>query len=238
MIKYIKDIENRRNYDLKLIDEKGKKVTIIFPDSWYILPNETLYNTECGHKGSLLVIDEKIISHMLQSGWEIEPIYKCYVGLREKIVANGFSEKEFNEYISYDYKTRYLDETHDVKTSHDENILKHIISIIDAKIYFYKFFNTLQKYTIDPYSEYEKIKEMTNDNITDILVRCCGFNKIESKIDDMITTSIVDYENEFLEYIEKGYKIGFVPPIMINKEKGIIEEYPKEFIEIKKLLKK
>lgn len=238
MIKYIKGIENRYNYDLKLLDEKGKNVTIIFPDSWYILPNETLYNTECGHKGSLLVIDEKIISHMLKKGWKVEPLYEHYIELREKIVANGFSEKEFNEYISYDYKTRYLDETHDVKTSHDENILNHIISIIDAKIYFYKFFNDLQKYTADPYEEYKKIIHMTNDNITDILVRCCHFHKIESKMDNMITTSCVDYEDEFIEYIERGYKIEFVLPIMINKEKGIIEEYPKEFIEIKKLLKK
>ena len=41
----------------------------------------------------------------------------------------------------------------------------------------------------------------------------------------------------FDEYIKSGWTIQFIPPIIINKEKGYIEEYPKEFLTIRRILK-
>jgi len=71
-----------------------------------------------------------------------------------------------------------------------------------------------------------------------MLVRCCGFHKVTSLPDKIITTSLINYEDEFREYIEKGWKIDFLPPIIINESKGTIEEYPEEFLTIRKILKK
>lgn len=77
----------------------------------------------------------------------------------------------------------------------------------------------------------------TKNDIGDILVRCCGFHKIESTLEKTITTSCVDYEIQFEEYIKKGWKIQFVSPIIINQKLGEVEKYNNDFIVIRKVLK-
>ena len=75
-----------------------------------------------------------------------------------------------------------------------------------------------------------------------MLVRCCGFHKVLSIPEEFypiktIVTSVINYEEVFREYIEKGWKINFVPPIVLNKELGKLEEYPEEFLTVRKVLK-
>ena len=102
----------------------------------------------------------------------------------------------------------------------------------------YKFFEDLCIYTDDPIIEIRKLIEMTNNDIGDILVRCCGFHKVESTQTKTITTSLINYESEFSDYINNGWTIRFIPPIIINKDKKNIEEYDSDFLIIRQLLKK
>lgn len=69
----------------------------------------------------------------------------------------------------------------------------------------------------------------------DFLVRCCGFHKISSVLDKTITTSCINYEEEFKEYIEKGWHIDFIKPIVFNEYTKRLEEYSDEALLIKTL---
>ena len=99
----------------------------------------------------------------------------------------------------------------------------------------YDFFYRFRQYS----SNYEQdLIFLKGLDFNDMLVKCCGFHKVTSLPDKIITTSLINYEEEFREYIEKGWKIDFLPPIIINEEKGILEDYPEEFLTIRKILKK
>ena len=71
--------------------------------------------------------------------------------------------------------------------------------------------------------------------LDEILVRCCGFHKISSVCDKTITTSCISYEEELSEYIERGWNIDFVKPIVLNPSTKRLEEYSDEFLLIKKM---
>ena len=71
-----------------------------------------------------------------------------------------------------------------------------------------------------------------------MLVQCCGFHKVTSLSDKIITTSLINYEDAFCEYIERGWRIDFVKPIIFNEYTKRVEEYPDDFLTIRRLLKK
>ena len=64
----------------------------------------------------------------------------------------------------------------------------------------------------------------------DILVRCCGFHKICSISDKIITTSSLNYEEELQEYIKRGWTIDFVKPIVLNPITKQLEEIDDEIL--------
>ena len=50
----------------------------------------------------------------------------------------------------------------------------------------------------------------------EILIRCCGFNKVIQQTKEIIT-SFINYEEEFSEYIKRGWRICFLPPIRLDE---------------------
>ena len=40
----------------------------------------------------------------------------------------------------------------------------------------------------------------------------------------LIATSSINCGEDFFEYLKRGWDVCFVPPIIINREKGIVEE--------------
>jgi len=65
---------------------------------------------------------------------------------------------------------------------------------------------------------------MTNGNYLDFLIRCCGVSKIASFPYKTIITSSLTAKNDFEEYLEKDFNVCFIPPIIINREKRMVEE--------------
>jgi len=63
---------------------------------------------------------------------------------------------------------------------------------------------------------FKKIIDLTNEDISDILVRFCNFNKIETSLDKNITTSNLNI-NDFKEYLDKGWIIQIVPKIYYDR---------------------
>ena len=221
-------------YDKEAV--KYKKVFL--PDSWFILPNQVLYNTGNGHKGSNLTYDfYNTIDSSIKHSKNLDGMFTYFLNLAKKIKEDGFTSGHFKSYINLIYFPVYTDTTHEIPTCHEKYTLDHLVGIVMAHAYFYKFFADMQKYCVDPKSEFNKLKEMTNNEVTDIFVRCCGFHKVESQLKKTITTSDVNYKDLFKEYIDNGWNVVFIPPIIIKRDLGIISELDMESPFVKKYMK-
>ena len=120
----------------------------------------------------------------------------------------------------------------DTKVTYDKDIMKIIIGIISAHAGLHRFFGYLKKNSSDYKADLEYLKKYSID---EILVRCCGFHKIMSVSDKTITTSCTNYEEEFAEYINKGWKIDFVEPIILDETTHRLKERDKEFTLIRNM---
>lgn len=88
-----------------------------------------------------------------------------------------------------------------------------------------KYFANLQEKAMDYRQCLDYLNTMDMD---DVLVRCCGFHKIvrrykNGKCYNVIITSDPNYEEEFKEYINRGWIIDFLPPIILNEDGVLID---------------
>lgn len=228
---------------IKTIDYESDKVDNIYqPDAWYITPNGFLYNEgKYGHKSRDLAFNYKrIISSICSNScFENHEISNEYFIKASDMKNKGYiTAGQFQLFLNYISQPSYLEKVDGISVTRDRNINQLVIGIVNAQGCLYKFFEDLCIYTDDPIIEIRKLIEMTNNDIGDILVRCCGFHKVESTQTKTITTSLINYESEFSDYINNGWTIRFIPPIIINKDKKNIEEYDSDFLIIRQLLKK
>ena len=213
------------------------------PDAWYITPNGYLYNAgKYGHSGRDLTFNYNKMKYFINNNENILDNHKIsngYLNLSKKIKENGYiSAGQFKVFLNYISQPAYLESIDEIPVTRENHIIQLILGIINAQACFYRFFEDLCIYTKDPKNEIDKLVAWTKDDIRDILVRCCGFHKIESMREKTITTSCVNYETEFEEYIKNGWNVEFIPPIIIDKYNRCVTEYPKEFLVMRKVLKK
>lgn len=213
------------------------------PDAWYITPNGYLYNAgKHGHSGRDLTFNYNKMKYFINNNENILDNHKIsngYLNLSKKIKENGYiSAGQFKVFLNYISQPAYLESIDEIPVTRENHIIQLILGIINAQACFYRFFEDLCIYTKDPKNEIDKLVAWTKDDIRDVLVRCCGFHKIESMREKTITTSCVNYETEFEEYIKNGWNVEFIPPIILDKYNRRIMEYPKEFLVMRKVLKK
>ena len=235
-----------RNYKIEIPHKNIEPTRIYLPNSWYITPYNHLYNTMGpeGHK------EANLIYPFYYSIVRDDEIYNPYEILEDakRCLQEGFIDKiTFDSYTNliYDFSTIYPENYYNLsdlekskyrslyKRSYNPRIIKLIVGIKSAQAGLFSFFYHLKKDSCDYYNDLEFIKQFSLD---EILVRCCGFHKISSIRDKTITTSCINYENEFKDYIRKGWTIDFVKPIILNPYSKRVEEYSDEFLLIKKLL--
>lgn len=111
------------------------------------------------------------------------------------------------------------------KKSNDRILIDIIKSILETKIDIYKFFIDIKKYTDDYNKMFDNIMNICQNDIFDVLVRCCNIAKIETTQFKTITTSDLNANYRLKEYINNGYSICNIPPIKIDKENKTIVEY-------------
>ncbi len=63
----------------------------------------------------------------------------------------------------------------------------------------------------------KQLQYLSNNDIRDVLVRFCGFHKIESIVDNTITTSSLYGITKFSEYLKIGWNLHIVPGIIYDK---------------------
>lgn len=222
---------NELNNHKLIISAKSKKIQFLLPDSWYITPSGELYNSmgETGHKEANLkyaYMDE------IEQNLSKKSTSKYYLKKVSIINSNGFiTHLDYKEGLNLVYNFPGFDNN----KSYDKQLIKLILGIYNAHICFYKFFEELKEKSSNYVEDLNYIEEL---GMEDLLVRCCGFHKISSQTTKTITTSCIDYENQFGNYISNGWHIDFIPPIIINENKGRLEECPKESLVIRKILKK
>ena len=212
------------------------------PDAWYITPNGYLYNAgKYGHSGRDLTFNYNKMKYFINNNENILDNHKIsngYLNQSKKIKENGYiSAGQFKVFLNYISQPLYLESIDEIPVTREHHINQIILGIINAQACFYRFFEDLCIYTKDPKNEIEKIIHWTNNDIGDVLVRCCGFHKVESMLEKTITTSCINYENELEEYINNGWSVIFIPPFIIDKDNHCLKEYPEDFLVIKRLLK-
>ena len=120
-----------------------------------------------------------------------------------------------------------------INVTYNKDIIKIIIGILSAHAGLYKFFEYLKKDSYDYKADLEYLKDMS---IEDILVRCCGFHRVISYPDaKAIVTSCINYEEEFIEYIKRGWRIEFIEPIVLDEDTHRLKEFDKDFSLIRKM---
>lgn len=237
-----------KTFEIEITIKPYNPINFKLPNCWYITPYKHLYNSMGirGHKEANLIYP--FYYTILRDKRSPNPL--PYLKSIQKIKQNEFiTSNEYEEYLNlkYDFPCVYPDSyynldslnkifyRHTRKRCYNPKLVNLIIGFESVHAGIYDFFYQLRQYS----SNYERdLTFLKSLNFNDMLVRCCGFHKVTSLPDKIITTSLINYEEEFREYIEKDWKIDFLPPIIINKSKGMLEEYPEEFLTIRKILKK
>lgn len=238
-------LEFMRNYKIEISHKAFEPVKMYLPNSWYITPYNHLYNTmgSDGHK------EANLIYPFYYSIIRDDVVSNPYILLEsaKKILEKGFIDKvTFDSYTNliYDFITIYPESYYNLTNSekykytslyrrtYNPKIVKLIVGIKSAQAGLFSFFHYLKNNSSDYPNDLDFVKQYSLD---EILVRCCGFHKISSICDKTITTSCINYEEVFAEYINKGWNIDFVKPIILNPYTKRVEEYSDEFLLIKKM---
>lgn len=234
-----KETEKYRKIECKVSNIRD----VYLPDAWFITPYNDLYNTggPGGHKETNMVYSfENIVKECINGNSLIGTSSKL-INEKRKIEQNkSINRVNFKKYLHCEYEFVSLDKDKNYfeRTTHDKHIIDTVKGVISAEAGLYAFFENLQKYCKNPKKELEKILELTKNDFNDILVRCCGFHKVESMVEKTITTSIVNYQEEFSEYIANGWKSEFIPPIIIRRDIGDVAELDMDSFIVKKVLSK
>ena len=224
--------------EISTITYKANKIDNVYlPDSWFITPNGYLYNPGSdGHKGC----DFTFCYNNIKKNNEInEGNSIAFINMARDIKEKGYiTAGQFRVFLNYASQPAYLDSINGIPISREKNIIDTVIGVVMARAYFHKYFENMQKYCINFNEELNKLIEITNDDLVDILVRCCGFHKVESMLSKTITTSDINYKETFNEYIKRGWKIYFIPPIIIQRDIGQITEVNMESPFVKQYIKR
>lgn len=225
--------------DMKtIIVKSGKTDNLYLTDSWFITPTNKLYNAGPeGHKGTNLVYAYEDVKDSIYKGKTIDKS-KYYLSVYRDIIEKKYiTEEQFKTYlnfISQPVYSNYIIYPKDVKkidgvnVTHEKRIVDIVAGVVISHRLFYKFFEDLMNFSNNPKKDLDTLIDLTRDFIPDILIRCCGFHKIDSKYNRSIITSCLNYEKILEEYIVREWNISFLPPIILDK--GELKEYPKEYI--------
>ena len=123
---------------MEYIQKLEKRDEYYLPDSWFILPNKTLYNAGNGHDGTSLVDDfDNVVTNYLISGKSLNGLSKRYYDVARCIKKNGFFDDIVSGYLDLGYLPISMDE------DYEKNMIDYIVGVLMAKSYFYYFFENV-----------------------------------------------------------------------------------------------
>ncbi len=212
MLEYYSELDKTNSREIYLPFGDGVKKNYIIPNSFYINSKGLLFNSfgERGHKEENLMYIYSLAKYQFNGGTDSITLEKILLDEQETykriVETNTITRNDVQKYVHLDF----CDLT-------DPLIIKLVIGIISSKIIFLKKFINLENNSKDKKADLDRIISLSKDDINDILVRYCGFHKVEAKEKRAITTSSLDL-NIFTNYFENGWKVNLVPRISLRDE--------------------
>lgn len=238
MIKYIDELDSRKFYYITLINKETKqKERKRLPDSWFIMPNQTLYNTGNGHNGINKIHNFiNIVDCAFRNSKNLDGMSMYYFELADKIKNKEFTDNQLQSFLNSSLNPVYIEDNYEFPFDMDKDTLNYIVGAIHATGYFYKYFENMQKFCLDPKKELDRLRHLTNNSISDIFVRWCGFHKVESKVSRNIKTSDLYYKENFKQYIDACWNINYISPIIIQRDSKQISQLNTDSLFVKKYI--
>ena len=100
--------------------------------------------------------------------------------------------------------------------SYQKNLITLIIGHLAAETSLYSSFIKLNE-SLYKNKLIAQLNTLAMNDLKDILIRFSGFHKIESTVDNTITTCSLNGITEFSEYLEKGWNLHIIPGIIYDK---------------------
>ena len=235
------------NSNIKLPSKNYSQIKYYLPNAWYITPFNHLYNSmgPGGHREanvhyqfSCIFNNDKIenegfknlrhTNKIIKEGFITKSEYTHFTNLIPEFLS-VLPDEYYKKSSEDKFKYQMLD-----RRTYNPKIVKLVAGIISAHAGLFTKFENLKDKSSNYKSDLEFIKQFSED---EILIRFCGFHKISSAVDKTITTSDINYLEDFKEYIDRGWTIDFIKPIVLNY-KGRLEELSDDFIKIKTFRKK
>ena len=229
------------------IPPKSDGETVNWPNAWYITPNGYLYNTGLGHQtGNLIYSFYYVICDFLKHNKNI-PNINYYSKINNILKRGYITYGEFQNYshLAYNLPTIITPEVeHDIvryknilkmndkeynkakndsefkwpepERSYQKNLITLIIGHLAAETSLYSSFIKLNE-SLYKNKLIAQLNTLAMNDLKDILIRFSGFHKIESTVDNTITTCSLNGITEFSEYLEKGWNLHIIPGIIYDK---------------------
>lgn len=233
-----KEIKEAYQYleNLKFIVSKiGSTCISDYSNGWYITSIGDLYNPGNGHKETNLKLPLDNVEYCIKNNVDLRLVHKKLIEERTNIIKKqSITQSQYNNYLNNECSFAFFDKDGLIKfthceinsgyESHDPKLIKMVLGVISAEIDFYRFFSNLQLYTKNPIAEFYKILKMCNNEISEILVRCCNVAKVETNLDKTISTcDLTDFE-KYGEYLKRGWNLRIDSPIIIDREERIVKD--------------
>lgn len=216
MLKYYNEVDSIISTEMYL-PFSSEKEDYIIPNYYYINSKGLLYNCfgEDGHKEANLqytyqkikdsFYDIKLVSITGPEKISLPRILIQELKTYKRIVTTKVATRDdVMKYFHLDFCNLK-----------DPLIIKLILGIISSKIILLNKFVELENISRNKKSDMDKIIDLSKGDLNDILVRYCGFHKIETQVDKTITTSSLDF-NSFINYFDNDWKVEVVPKILLN----------------------
>ncbi len=111
----------------------------------------------------------------------------------------------------------------ETERSYQKNLITLIIGHLAAETSLYSSFVRMNK-SCYKNEILTQIRHLTMNDISDVLVRFSGFHKIESIVDNTITTSSLNGITEFSEYLKRGWNLHIIPRIVYDEVEDKLSE--------------
>ena len=240
------------NYNIYVTDRDFLLYNMELYNAWFITPYNHLFNTLGYYKAHEVSNLKSYYYNLLDSIDSMDEVkiyetYKsCLESIKDRLDKHWITVLDYSSTFNLRWdcfilrlEDYYLLDCYDkirydygTGKCYDKKIIDIYNGLNSAQGAIYEFFYELKKNSNDFERDIKTVKSLC---FTDFLVRCCGLHKVESQVEKTITTSCINYEEEFSEYIKKGWKIEFIPPYIVYD--GQLVKYPKDFLTIRRVLK-
>lgn len=220
---------------------------VIWPNNWFITPNGYLYNACTGGKksGSLFWTLYNIFETLKENKNVIEKFEEYITKLN--LVIRDIESGEFVTFEQFYYYTDFtrfpFSQTPELQflncstvynlvnntienitgICYQKNIKTIVLGYLNAQLVLYKYYLYLYK-QISYSPNYHNLIGYLKQSESDILLKFCGFHRIDPSLERTIITSSFDNLSDFSSYEENGWTIKVIPSIKYDKEEDAFIE--------------